>query len=139
MNTILLERVSPEVIFLRPPEKLVIEIKATGRYRNIQWTKNGARLTIQPEQFPNFNEILIYSTTTQEDIGLYEISASFNPILQLLSPSELDFNVITPGMKSKINMYTRIVIVITMVVYDQVTVSNYWARHIYHAVCGLRD
>jgi hypothetical protein len=42
--------------------------------------------------------MLVYSTTTQEDIGLYEISALVNPTFQLLSPSELDFVVLTPGM-----------------------------------------
>lgn len=97
-NTIFLKRISPEVIFLRPPEKLIIEVKVSGRYRNIQWQKNGFSLTIQPQQFPNYNEILIYSTTTQEDIGLYEISVFSNPITQIVSPSELDFHVITPGM-----------------------------------------
>ena len=97
INIIFLERISPKVIFLRPPEKLVIEVKVSGQYRNIRRQKNGVLQTIQPQQFPNYNEILVYSTTTQEDIGLYEISVSFNPITQIVSLSELDFHVITPG------------------------------------------
>ena len=97
-STLFLEKVSPEVIFLRPPEKLVIEIKATGRYRNIWWFKNGLPLTIQPQQFPNYNEILVYGTTTQNDLGLYEVTLyPANPVLQLLVPVELDFIVVSPG------------------------------------------
>ena len=96
MNTILLERVSPEVIFLRPPEKLVIEIKATGRYRRILWQKNGLVL---PQEFPNHNEILVYGTTTQDDLGLYEVSLfPANPAFQRSVPNELDFSIVLPGM-----------------------------------------
>ena len=99
MNTILLERVSPEIIFLRPPEKLVIEIKATGRYRNIYWNKNGYSLTIQPQQFPNYNEILVYGTTTQDDLGLYEVSLrATNIFTQRTIPSEIYFLITTPGI-----------------------------------------
>ena len=99
-STIFLERVSPEVIFLRPPEKLVIEIKATGRYRNIYWHKNGVLLTIQPRQFPNYNEILVYGTTTQDDLGIYEVSVHpANILVQRNFPAELDFFIITPGMR----------------------------------------
>ena len=95
VTTISLERVSPEVILLRPPEKLVIEIKATGRYRRIVWHKNGFLL---PHQFPNYNEILVYGTTTQDDLGLYEVSLfPVNPI-QRTVPNELDFLIVPPGM-----------------------------------------
>ena len=97
MSTVFLEKVSPEVIFLRPPEKLVVEIKATGRYWNIRWHKNGLPLTIQPQQFPNYNEILVYGTTTQDDLGLYEVVLHANPITQRNVPQELDFLVVPSG------------------------------------------
>ena len=98
VSTVFLEKVSPEVIFLHPPEKLVIEIKATGRYRNIRWHKNGLPLTIQPQQFPNYNEILVYGTTTQDDLGLYEVELrAANPITQRNIPQELDFLVVPSG------------------------------------------
>lgn len=99
INTIFLERVSPEVIFLRPPEKLIIEVKATGRYRNILWQKSGLRLLVQPQQFPNYNEILVYSTTTEDDLTLYEVSLfPANVLIQRVVPTELDFLVVSPGM-----------------------------------------
>ena len=98
MSAVFLERVSPEVILLRPPEKLVIEIKATGRYRNILWNKNGIPLTLQPQQFPNYNEILVYGTTTQDDFGLYEVGLrAANLLTQRNIPSQLDFTVVPPG------------------------------------------
>lgn len=92
-----MERVSPEVIFLRPPEKLVIEVKGSGRYREIQWTINGTLQTnILPEDYPNYNEILVRGVTDLNNVGLYEVSLLNTPF-QFLSPSELDFIVITPG------------------------------------------
>lgn len=96
-SAVILERVSPEIIFLHPPEKLVIEIKATGRYRNILWQKNGFLLTVQPQQFPNYNEILVYDTTTQNDLGLYEVSLHPTSLFQRTIPSEFDFIVVSPG------------------------------------------
>ena len=99
INSIYLERISPEIIFLRPPEKLVIEIKATGRYRNIRWQKNQVPLLVHPQQFPNYNEILVYSTTTQDDLGLYEVDLRAADILsQQNVPSDLDFLVVSPGI-----------------------------------------
>ena len=97
-NTIFLERVSPEVIFLRPPEKLVIEVMITGQYQDIQWQLNAVSQTVTPEEYPNFNEIYVKSTTQDTDLGLYEILAfPTDPIRQLISPGELDIFVIAPG------------------------------------------
>ena len=98
-STLFIERVSPEVIYLRLPEKLVIEVKATGRYSFIRWVKNGEGLDVQPQQFSNYNEILVYGTTTHEDFGLYEVSLRAASLTtQRNVPSELDFSVVPPGM-----------------------------------------
>ena len=43
-----LERVSPRVIVLDPPEKLVIETRASGGYQQFDWTKNGDVFTLAP-------------------------------------------------------------------------------------------
>ena len=104
MSTVFLERVSPEVIFIRPPEKLVIELKAIGRYSLIRWQKNLLPLTIQPQQFPNYNEILVHGTTTQDDLGLYEVTLrAASPLTQQNVPIEIDFMVVTP---SKFNSHS---------------------------------
>ena len=103
-NTILIENVSsisPDVIFLRPPEKLVIELKATGRYLRIAWQKNGAVLSANtpqsPNEFPNHYEIYVVGETTEDDFGLYEVNLfPFDITGQLAVPGDLDFVVIPP-------------------------------------------
>ena len=98
INTVFLKRVSPMFIYLCPPEKLVIEVEAAGRYSHIIWQKNGVPLTLQPQQFPNFNEILVFDVTTNDDLGLYEVSLRPRDSLnQRVQPSELDFSVVPPG------------------------------------------
>ena len=92
-----LERVSPKFIYLHPPEKLVIEVQATGRYSHILWQKNGAPLSVQSQQFPNFNEILVYNVTTRDDLGLYEVSLRPIDVRQRVQPSDLDFSIVPPG------------------------------------------
>ena len=37
ISTLYHESISPEVIFLHPPEKLVIEVRCRGRYNGISW------------------------------------------------------------------------------------------------------
>ena len=55
-------------------------------------------LTLQPQQFPNYNEILVYGTTTQDDFGLYEVGLrAANLLTQRNIPSQLDFTVVPPG------------------------------------------
>lgn len=88
VNTVSLERVSPKFIYLHPPKKLVIEVKATGRYSHILWQKNGAPLT---KKFPNFNKILVYEVKTSDDLGLYEVNLQPINIHQRVQPGDLGF------------------------------------------------
>ena len=101
-STITLERISPEVVYLRPPEKLVIEVKAKGRFREIWWIINGTLITdIQSHaaSFSNYKEILFFEETTEENFGIYEISLRpFSPF-QSMAPGELDIIVIPPGLQ----------------------------------------
>ena len=77
----MLERVSSQVIVLDPPEKLVIETRASGGYGQFDWSKNGNPFTLTPGQpftitlreFPNFFEIFVREPTTANDLGLYEV------------------------------------------------------------------
>ena len=98
-STVFLERISPEVIFLRPPEVLVIEVKSRGRVIVVQWSVNGARISDSVlEGFANHREIYYRKETMSSDIGLYEVSL-FPDILigQLLIPFELEYIVTFPG------------------------------------------
>ena len=88
------------MIFLRPPEKLVIEVKSRGRITFLQWARNGDMFTgILGQDFTYHGEIYVKMETTQDDIGLYEVNA-FEDVVgggQLLLPTDLDFIVILPG------------------------------------------
>ena len=98
-STVFLERVSPEVIFLRPPEKLVIEVKAIGRFRNVQWNENGLAITPTETNSANHLEIFVRDPTTADDLSLYEVSLRAADIFsQRNVPQELDFSVTSPGI-----------------------------------------
>ena len=75
-----LERISPRVIVLDPPEKLVIETRASGRYSQFEWSRNGSPFMpgsggfpITLQEFPNFFEIFVREPTTANDLGVYEV------------------------------------------------------------------
>ena len=79
--TNVLERVSPPVIVLDPPEKLVIETKASGGYQRFNWFRNSSLFNpsssapfhvVVPRDFPNFFEIFAREPTTTDDLGVYE-------------------------------------------------------------------
>ena len=101
-STIFLERISPEVVYLCPPEKLVIEVKAKGRFREVEWSINGTLITnIQSHaaSFSNCKEILFIEETSEENFGIYEISLRpFSPF-QRAAPNDLDIIVTPPGLQ----------------------------------------
>jgi len=71
-----LERVSPRVIALNPPEKLVIETRSSGGYQLIDWLRNGntfgsSGFPVTPQEFPNFFETFVREPTTMDDLGVY--------------------------------------------------------------------
>ena len=99
-STVFLERISPGIIFLRPPEKLVIEVKSRGRVTFLQWARNGNMFTgVLGQDFTYHGEIYVQEETTQDDMGLYEVNALVDVIYggQRLQPLELDFVVTLPG------------------------------------------
>jgi len=73
-----LERISPQVIVLNPPEKLVIETKSSGGYQHYDWVRNGdpvatGSFAATLAEFPNFFEIFVREPTTMDDLGVYEV------------------------------------------------------------------
>ena len=103
-NVVFLENISlatPEVIFVRPPEKLVIEVKASGHYQRIAWERNSVPLASSipqnPKEFSNYYEIFVLGETTEDDLGLYEVSIfAYDIFNQRREPSDIDFIVIAP-------------------------------------------
>ena len=103
-----LERVSPEVILLTPPNKLVIEVKASGRYREITWSKDGIPfgndssagmfVVDRPSELPNFAEIFVRGETTLTDAGTYTVAlTAFDTGTQTIDPASLQFTVVATG------------------------------------------
>ncbi len=67
-----LKRISDSFVFLHPPEKLVVEVTATGIYTDIVWTRN-AQTHGKLSEFTNFFEIFVREPTTMSDYGEYNI------------------------------------------------------------------
>ena len=83
----MVERVSPRVTVLDPPEKLVIETRASGGYKQVEWKRNGNPFGVVegqpftvtvPDEFPNFFEIFVREPTTESDLGVYEVDFFVN-------------------------------------------------------------
>ena len=98
-----MERVSPEVVILRPPEKLVIEVRVSGDYQVLFWWKGASGQAIprvmRPQEFPNFYEIFVRDNTTTEDEGLYRVTAQLDNVTYTVTPTGgVDFAVTSPGL-----------------------------------------
>ena len=100
-NTIRAERISPEVIILRPPEKLVIEVRVSGDYRVLFWYKEivGSFIpnTTLPQDFPNFAEIFVRDNTTVDDEGLYIVTSFPKSGTSIVPTGGVEFSVTAPG------------------------------------------
>ena len=103
-----LERVSPEEILLTPPNKLVIEVKASGRYEEIIWSKDGLPfgdegdlgvfVVDSPNELPNFAEIFVRGETTSTDTGTYTVAlTAIDAGTQTIDPASLQFTVVATG------------------------------------------
>ena len=99
----MLERISSQVIVLDPPEKLVLETRASGGYQQLDWMKNrnpfttaqGQPFTVTLQEFPNFFQMFVREPTTANDLGVYEVDLVLNSGPQV---PEVDFTV-TPYSK----------------------------------------
>ena len=107
-DTVIIERVSPVVIILRPPEKLVIEVRTSGEYQVHFWRRNenlfsttGFQVML-PDEFPNFFEIFVRDNTTDDDLGIYSVlptltTANIGTHTIIPGIDGVDFAVIAPG------------------------------------------
>ena len=73
------EIISPPAVFLKPPEKLVLEVSASGGYGHILWNRDSNALgsgaaPATVNEFTNFFEIFVREPTTTSDLGVYTIS-----------------------------------------------------------------
>ena len=93
---------SPSTIILSPPDKLVLEVRATGQYNFIVWTRNGniAGSSSFPvsntDNFAHFSEIYVKDMTTMDDLGRYEIQLP-GGASGISAADTIEFTVIAPG------------------------------------------
>ena len=113
-STIRIERVSPEIIILRPPEKLVIEVRVSGDYQILSWNKDTSYLNRpEPQELSNFHETFVRDKTTAEDVGIYIVHPTISYLrsgVYTQIPIRVDFAVISPGRLSY-NAVSKIVII----------------------------
>ena len=76
-----LDSITPELVIINPPEKLVLEVEASGAYERFNWERNGdtfsfipgAAFPIGTDRYFNFFEVYVQHSTTSADLGLYEV------------------------------------------------------------------
>ena len=70
------ERVSPPVVFLTPPEKLVLEVRVNGGYDLLLWSRVGDSSFSQnpTTELINFHEVFVRQPTTSSEYGTYGAS-----------------------------------------------------------------
>ena len=97
ISTLYLESITPDVIFLHPPEKLVIEVRCRGRYSGISWDRPSG--SIDRSLLSNHDEIYARGRTTEADYGLYQVVLLPSPptFQDIVPASILDFVVTAPG------------------------------------------
>ena len=85
------------MIFLHPPEKLVIEVRCRGRYSGISWER--LTTSIDRSLLSNHDEIYALGRTTEADYGLYQVVLFPSPptFQDIVPDSILDFIVTAPG------------------------------------------
>ncbi len=119
-DTVISERVSPFVTVLQIPDKLVLELRTSGRFNFIVWARNGVLIPTS-QQFTHFTEIYAQSNTNNTDLGLYDVELLVPE--GLTRPTRVQFAVVERGMYeysifSLFNVFTIILVNFSIVISD---------------------
>jgi hypothetical protein len=60
---------SPLIYYLTPPEKLVLEVKASGIYKYIRWALEWRRA---PGETSHYDEVYVEEKTNNNSLGVYK-------------------------------------------------------------------
>ena len=101
-----IEALSPSDIILQPTERLVLEVRASGRYRLLEWRRNGIlgffvrdnRFLPNRQNFAHFLEIYFSELVGVSGFGVYDIQLSLEEPTQM-QPEGVQFTVTQYGMK----------------------------------------
>ena len=98
---IAVEALPPTSVVLLPPEKLVLEIIATGRYLFTDWIRNANPQFISNDapNFIHFGEIYYTENTAVEDLGEYVVDLVSAPDGSQEVGLSISFIVASPGME----------------------------------------
>lgn len=104
-ENITLQRVTPLYVVLRPPDKLVLEVLSSGRYREIRWEKLGkfgfdeSRINHTANTgITLFEEVLFLRHTSSEDLTIYFVTLVPNTDSPYQQSQVIRFDVIPHGM-----------------------------------------
>lgn len=92
---LIIEAVSPSIIILRLPDKLVIETQTSGGYLEILWTKDGN--SPSSNVYINFGQTFLVESTNMADLGRYGVTLIPFPGSLQQFPPEIFFDVILHG------------------------------------------
>ena len=93
-ETILIRPVSPPIIVIRPPEKLVIEVQCFGGYVDLFWNRDNSNLVTG---LFHFREVFVAEETTEHSAGIYNVLAPNRAYYRVVVST---FHVILSGMQS---------------------------------------
>lgn len=102
------EGVSPSITFLTPPEPLVLEVKTSGGFHYIEWTRNNVTAG-QPGFSPvlaHFGEIYVDNATTAVSLGRYDVNLvpvtedlNIGMLIPTALPPTISFVVLSTGLE----------------------------------------
>ena len=102
-ETLSVMAVSPSIIILRPPEKLVLEITPSGRYFFTSWDRNGRAFgstgfrSTSSRGIVDFGDVYYSDSTTEDDLAEYEVFLNPAPSSGQVVSNRITFTVIAPG------------------------------------------
>ena len=89
---------SPSDTVTRLTEKLVLEVRTSGRYRAIEWRRNGILVSdSNDDNLAHFGEVYIDEDIGISDFGVYDVTLSLVETSQV-SPMMVQFTVTQYGM-----------------------------------------
>ena len=102
-ETLSVVAVSPSIIILRPPEKLVLEITPFGHYFFTSWSRNGITFgstgfeSTSSRGIVDFGDVYFSDSTTEEDLAEYDVILHPAPNSGQATLDRVSFTVIGPG------------------------------------------
>jgi len=84
--------VSATTVILSPPEKLVLEVRATGHYFSLRWNLQSVTADVSlNDALVHFDEMYMKDRTSMDDLGIYVVNAHPWPNSAQETPTSVEF------------------------------------------------